>query len=183
MADKDTLLPQRKDLRLNGFDYDLTGAYFVTVCVKDRKPILSKVSENDFASVGETIGLPSETLVKKCFDSVSLTEYGEIVNNAIKMISQIYPSISVDCYVIMPDHVHLILRIMTDENGRPMVSPTVSRVICQMKGYVTKQIGFSVWQKSFYDHVIRNKQDYDECSRYIHENPMKRMYSDGSAQR
>ena len=78
---------------------------------------------------------------------------------------------SVDRYVIMPDHIHLLITIHTDERGRPMVAPTVSRVVQQMKGYVTKHIGSSIWQKSFYDHVIRNKEDYETHIKYIYENP------------
>ena len=83
----------------------------------------------------------------------------------------------------MPDHVHLLILISgdengrpmvaPDENGRPMVAPTVSRIVQQLKGYVTKQIGESIWQKLFYDHVIRNDRDYEEHRAYIFENPMR----------
>ena len=55
-----------------------------------------------------------------------------------------------------------------------MVSPTISTDVQQMKGYVTKQIGISVWQKLFYDHVIRNEKDYREIWQYIDNNPAKR---------
>ncbi len=54
-----------------------------------------------------------------------------------------------------------------------MFAPTVSRIIKQMKGYVSKKIGKSVWQKSFYDHVIRNENDYLEIWQYIDSNPAK----------
>ena len=52
-----------------------------------------------------------------------------------------------------------------------MVAPTMSRVVQQLKGYVTKKVGFSIWQKLFFDHVIRNRQDFDEHLKYIYENP------------
>ena len=84
-----------------------------------------------------------------------------------------YPAISVDHYAVMPNHIHLLLQIQTDSNGRPMVAPTISTVVQQFKGVVTKQIGQSVWQKLFYDHVIRNQQDYDEIWKYIDNNPAK----------
>ena len=74
----------------------------------------------------------------------------------------------------MPDHIHLILIIHGDECGRAMHAPTVMRVIQQMKGYVTKQLGLSIWQKSFFDHIIRNRDDYEKHVKYIYENPMKR---------
>lgn len=73
----------------------------------------------------------------------------------------------------MPNHIHLLLRIESDEDGRPMAAPTVSTVIQQMKGYVTKQIGRPIWQKLFHDHVIRNEKGYQMIWNYIEENPMR----------
>ena len=73
----------------------------------------------------------------------------------------------------MPDHIHLLLQINTNKNGRPMVAPTVDRIIKQTKGYITKQIGFSIWQKSFYDHIVRGNNDYKEIWEYIENNPLK----------
>lgn len=77
-----------------------------------------------------------------------------------------------DKYCIMPDHIHLLLRIEA-ENGRMISAPTVSAVVGSMKRWVSKTLGRSVWQKSFYDHVVRNRQDYEEIWRYIDENPLK----------
>ena len=54
-----------------------------------------------------------------------------------------------------------------------MAAPTIGQAINQMKGYVSKQIGQSIWQKSFYDHIIRNNKDYEFHIKYIHENPLK----------
>ncbi len=68
---------------------------------------------------------------------------------------------------------HLLLQVNTDETGRPMVAPTISTVVQQIKGYVTKQIGIPIWQKLFHDHVIRNEQDYREIWEYIENNPAK----------
>ena len=96
-----------------------------------------------------------------------------IVEETILNIPIIYPALSVERYVIMPDHIHLLLLIRADENGRPMVAPTMSRLVQQMKGYVTKRIGTPIWQKLFFDHVIRNQQDYEEHQKYIYENPMR----------
>lgn len=73
----------------------------------------------------------------------------------------------------MPDHIHLLLQIHGNENGRPMVAPTINRVIKQTKGYITKQIGFSIWQKSFNDHIIRGQEDYKSIWEYIENNPLK----------
>ena len=92
---------------------------------------------------------------------------------AICGISSHYPAVSVDHYVIMPNHIHLLLQIHSDESGRAMPAPTISVVVQQLKGVVTKQIGHSIWQKLFHDHVIRNETDYLKIWQYIDTNPSK----------
>ena len=148
-------LPKRKQNRLGNYDYSQNGAYFITICTKDRKPILSKII------VGANSVRPQ------------LKEYGIIVEKAIKCIPVQYPMISVDKYVIMPDHIHILLQIHLKVGGRPMVAPTIERVVKQMKGYVSKQTGEPIFQRSFYDHIIRNQKDYDETWEYIENNPKK----------
>ena len=69
--------------------------------------------------------------------------------------------------------VHLILRIEPDIGGRMISAPTVSTVVGSMKRWISKQLGRPIWQKSFYEHVIRNRQDYDEIWKYIENNPLK----------
>lgn len=150
-------LPNRKQNRLSNFNYDTPGAYFITICVKERKPILSDII------VGANTVRPE----------IRLTRYGEIVKNAIINIPIHYPAISVDKYVIMPEHIHILLEIHTDISGRTMFAPTIDRVIKQMKGYISKEIGFSIWQKSFNDHIIRNQEDYNSVCEYIVNNPKK----------
>jgi len=151
-------LPKRKSIRLKKYDYSTPGVYFVTLCTKSRDAILSEIV------VGASIARPKE---------IHLTKYGKIVENAIKNIPKYYPVIYVDNYVIMPDHIHLLLQIHSDVNGRPMVAPTIDRVIQQTKGFITKQIGFPIWQKSFYDHIVRGENDYKEIWEYIESNPFK----------
>lgn len=149
-------LPRRKPNRIPEYDYSLPGAYFVTICTKDRRNLF-------WENVGASIARPQD---------VRLSPYGRIVNEAILNIPNHYPAVSVDHYTVMPNHIHL-LQINTDEGGRAMLAPTVSVVVQQMKGYVTKQIGYSVWQKLFHDHVIRGEQDYQKIWEYIDHNPMK----------
>ncbi len=151
--------PKRKNIRLKGYDYSSVGSYFVTVCTKDKKRIF-------WNNVGAPIGRPQN-------EEIRLSHYGEIADEAIKNISCIYPMISVDKYVVMPNHIHLIVTINADGYGRPMGAPTLSTVINQMKGYVTKRIGFPVWQKLYHDYIIRGQADYDEIWQYIDENPLK----------
>ena len=104
---------------------------------------------------------------------VELSDVGKIVDAEIQKINTVYDAVCVDKYCIMPDHIHFILSIDTDENGRTQFAPTISRVIKQFKGSISKQVGRPIWQKSFYDHGIRNQQDYDEIWAYIENNPLK----------
>ena len=150
-------LPKRKPNRLKNFDYSMPNAYFITICTTQRKNLL-------WQSVGASIARP---------ENVELSPYGIITDTAIKNIPKTYPAITVDHYVVMPNHIHLLLQIQSDLHGRPMVAPTISTVVQQMKGYITKQIGHSIWQKFFHDHVIRNEQDYLKIWNYIDSNPAK----------
>ena len=103
-------------------------------------------------------------------EDVRLSKYGRIVVEAIEKISTIYPVITVDK---MPNHIHLLLQIDSDSSGRAMLAPTISIVIQQMKGYATKKIGRSIWQKLFHDHVIRDEKGYLKIWNYIEGNPSK----------
>jgi len=150
-------LPKRKPNRLLEYDYSTPNAYFITICTHNKKNLF-------WTNVGAIIDRPK---------NVPLTSHGKMVQSSIEDIPKHYPSISVDHYVIMPNHVHLLLQINTDDDGRSMIAPTISTAVRLMKGAVSKQAGFAVWQKGFYDHVIRNQQDYDEIWQYIENNPRK----------
>ena len=84
-------------------------------------------------------------------------------------LNQVYPQVSVDQYCIMPDHIHMILSV-SDEAG----APEVSRVIKQFKGALTKRLHVSLWQSSFYDRVIRSREEYEDNWQYIENNPRQR---------
>jgi len=150
-------LPQRKRNRLFGYDYSQNGAYFITICIKDKHEILGKI-----------IGPNS---VRPYDDPPILvpSDLGLLVIKETENLATIYPHVTLDCYVVMPNHVHLMIVIDTDD--RTEFAPTVSRMIKQWKGVISKQIGFSPWQKSFHDHIIRNTEDYSRISEYIRNNP------------
>ena len=151
------MLPVRKRSRLESFDYASGGAYFITLCVKNGLKRLGSVN------VGATCGRPPE---------VVLSDLGCVVNREISHLDSVYSSLRVDHYVIMPNHIHMILFI-TPDSGRTQFAPTVSRAIKQFKGAVTKQVGEAIWQKGFHDHIIRDDHDYLMHLQYIDENPEK----------
>ena len=150
-------LPKRKQNRLVEYDYSTPNAYFITVCTKNRKNLF-------WMEVGAIIDRPN---------NVPLTNLGMIARQSIEDIPNYYSAVSVDHFVIMPNHIHLLLQINTDADGRSMIAPTVSTVVRLMKGTVYTQAGLSVWQKGFYEHVIRNDHDYREIWNYIDGNPSK----------
>ena len=151
-------MPKRKQNRLLNYDYSSPGCYFITVCTKNKEHLFGKVV------VGASIARPYEMI---------LSDYGKTVKIAIEKIPDYYSSVAIDNYVIMPNHIHLLLQIKATGIGRPMVAPTVSQIVQQLKGSVTKQIGFSPWQKTFHDHIIRDKADYDNIWNYIEYNTLK----------
>ena len=155
-------LPKRKRNRLENYDYSSCGAYFITVCTLEKQNYF-------WENVGAIIDRPQD---------VELSTYGKMVDQAIKNIPSAYPALSLESYVIMPNHIHLLVRVCADEYGRPLVAPTMSRVVKQLKGVVSKQAGISIWQKSFHDHIIRNREDYEEHLRYIYENPIRWCYDE-----
>lgn len=148
-------LPQRKNTRLKNYDYSQNGYYFVTICIKDMQCLLW---DNH---VGAPIGRPE------------LSNIGITVNTAIENIPNIYNNVYIDNYIIMPNHIHMIIVLQDNGEGRPVGAPTISQIINQFKGFVTKQAGYSIWQKLFYDHVIRNEQEYQKIYEYIETNPLK----------
>ena len=113
-------------------------------------------------NVGETCGLQLK---------IELSTFGMIIENEIKILNNTYENANVIKYVIMPNHIHMI--IVINDKGRPQVSPTVPRAIKQFKGAITKKIGKSIWQTSYYDHIIRNEEDMYYHLQYIEENPKK----------
>ncbi len=181
-------LTARKPNRLYNYNYSRNDTYFVTICVKDKHEMLWQ------SHVGANCVRPHPTQASCPLQgtqfiqsnratgpiNLPLSDTGNIVRIEIERIASIYPSVSIDKYVIMPNHIHMIIRIIynkatyaEDNRGRTQFAPTLSRIIKQFKGSITKQIGFSLWQKSFHDHIIRSEQEYREIWDYIDQNPSK----------
>ncbi len=162
-------LPKRKQIRLEDYDYSAPGAYFITVCTVNREKLFWSARRGELRSPADT----SESGDQRSPLRVELSDIGSIAENEIQKLNTVYDAVRVDQYCIMPDHIHMILVIEADADGRTQFAPTVSRVIKQFKGSITKRIGRPIWQRSFYDHGIRNQQDYNEIWEYIENNPLK----------
>ena len=155
-------LPKRKPNRLENFDYGAGYSHFITICTQNREKILSNI----------TVG----TGVLDC-PKTDLTYFGKIADKYIKQLNDFYENISVDYYVIMPNHIHMLISVCQEygQSGTPVPTrqnTVVSRFVSTFKRFCNKEFGFNPWQGRFHDHVIRNKTDYEEISKYIYENPL-----------
>ena len=183
----------RKSSRLKNYDYSKTGAYFITICTKNRAPILSTIvgagsARPDTGSARPDTGSDDEPI----YPHIVLTPLGEIVEKYIIDIHEYYPNIVIDQYVIMPDHVHLLLIILSASvidgrdlstsviEGRANPAPTIGNVIGRFKFLTTKEMANylnisdnHIWQRSYHDHIIRDEQDYFNTWNYIKENPLR----------
>ena len=113
--------------------------------------------------------------------SVQLTQIGEICENQLSLLAHRYPHIYIDDYVIMPDHIHAII-IFKNQTAGASPRPTLTDVICTYKSLTTREYkklapqNPTLFQTSFYEHVIRNRRDHDAIVKYIHENPINWIY-------
>lgn len=142
----------RKNIRLKEYDYSKQGYYFITICTKNRENILSKIQQQQCRG-------------EHCSSISTVTKEGAIVEKYLKKIEEIYNNIAVDEYIIMPNHIHMIFII----NNKALNS--VSKIIQQFKGAVTKELKYSIWQKLFYEHIMRNEKEYIKIKEYIINNP------------
>ena len=163
-------LPQRKHPRLKHYDYSTAGAYYITICTQNRRYLLSRIIGGGME--------PAE---------IQYTPYGKIAEEQLFLSEKRYPSLKIDQYVIMPNHIHLIIIITDDEELRAIrESPlrgrsVISKVIGYVKMNASKEIHGKyddavIWQRGFHDHIIRDRRDYEKIAKYIYENPIRWQY-------
>ena len=162
----------RKSIRLTGYDYSQPGAYFVTICTWNRECLFGEISN----------------------DEVVLKEYGQVVMQEWINTGKLRPNVELDTYVVMPNHFHGIL-IINDRGGtiqrRGVLqyaptnafrspSQTIGAMVRGFKSAVTKQInrsrntpGYTIWQRNYYEHIIRNEKELNTIREYIINNPVK----------
>ena len=154
-------MPSRKQNRLPDYDYSQEGSYFVTLCTQNRARLFEMETPvgNGLCAVPEGNG---------------------IIHKWVRETENKFPGVVIDKYVIMPDHLHLIVTIKERHAGRSLPDAmrffktmTTNEYIRGVKDGVVTPFDGKLWQKSYYDHVIRNQQDYNEIWEYIENNPAK----------
>lgn len=169
----ETEWPKRKHPRLPCDNYRTKGAYFVTICTQNRRCLLSKIAS----------GLASA--------KIEYSAYGRIAEQELSMLEKRYPFIHVDRYVIMPNHIHIIF-VFDDVSAEQTAftskykndrCPTLMDIVCTYKSMTTKRCKElrqieKLFQTSFYEHIIRDREDYEEHVKYICENPVRWYYDE-----
>lgn len=133
----------RKKIRLEDYNYSNVGMYFITICTKNRYPILGKINECD----------------------IELTKDGVISKKNLKNIEYVFNNISINEYIIMPNHIHMIIEIKEEQE-----EVSINKIIKKFKSSVSRELGYSIWQKSYYDHIIRNEKEFYDIKQYIQNN-------------
>lgn len=163
--------PQRKLQRLKNYNYSQNNAYFVTICTHNRMHLFGRIDD----------------------EKLILINAGKLIYDKFSEISVFYPDIIVDKFIVMPNHLHVILLIqinkMTLRQGGtaqgPFPTMILSEYIRRFKTLSTKlyidgvkngeypPFDKKIWQKSFHDHIIRNEEEYQKIWNYIDANPLK----------
>ena len=153
----------RRSIRLKDFDYSQSGAYFVTIVTHQRRCFFGEVAGGD----------------------VQLSEAGRIVNEMWQRLSERFDNVSADSFVVMPNHVHGIVTVGAQliapdgaGDGAMNRAPTLGQIIRAVKAASTYRIRQStgleaLWQRNYYEHVIRDGKSLDRIRRYIAENPAR----------
>lgn len=153
-------LSRRKNIRLKGYDYSNANWYFVTICTYNKKKLLGKVIKT----------------------KVRLNTFEKIIDETWKEIPQHYRNAELDYYVITPNHFHgvLILNELNHRTGKACLAPTLGSIIGSFKSAASKKIHKEqvgslsiIWQRNYYEHIIRNENDLYNIRKYIELNPLK----------
>lgn len=155
---------ERKQNRLAQYDYGREGCYFVTLCTQNRARLFE---------IEDTVG-------NGLCAVPSTRQSNKIIHKGIKETQNKFENIKIDKYVIMPDHIHLIVTIEERHIGRSLPdvmmflkTMTTNEYMRGVKAGILPAFEKKLWQKSYYDHVIRNQQDYNEVWEYVENNPNK----------
>ncbi len=181
--------PKRKHPRLAAFDYSAPNIYFLTLCTRGRSRCLSRIVGR---GLDPAVPRPGSRDPSAVGYALELTPFGRIAEQDLLDLPRHFDGVTVLQYVIMPDHIHILLQLDAagpaagsrsrptepPDQGRPR--PAVPTMIGQYKSGVSRRCGRALWQPSYYDHVVRNEAELLEIRRYIENNPLQWLL-DGKA--
>ena len=182
-------MKKRKHPRLKGYSYSNNGVYFITVCTKNRHEILGEVVGRDALgapSPRDALGAPSPRDALGA-SSFQYSQYGAIVRNEIEETPSHYEGVTIDKYVVMPNHIHMIIAINRDDDivgrdapgalspcpsapGASRPTELIPTIIAILKKKTNRAIGFPIWQTSYHDHIVRDDAEYQRIWEYVDKN-------------
>ena len=157
-------LHHRRSIRLKNHDYASPGGYFVTICTHDREHIFGQIRNREMI----------------------LNEFGAIATNCWNALPEHFPHIRLDASIVMPNHFHGILWInqypeghyRTDRKFGDAIAGSISTIIGSFKSATSRNInklqrntGATVWERNYYEHIIRNQEAQIDIQKYILNNP------------
>jgi putative transposase len=165
----------RRSIRLRGYDYSLPGAYFVTICARERRCLFGKVVDNQ----------------------AYFTQAGELVVHSWDSLPQHFPEVELNAFVLMPNHIHAIIVLEEHASASTVMDPkrpTLGQVVAFFKYQTTKGLnelwqtpGEPVWQRNYFEHVIRNEASLRQLREYVTHNAahwqQDSLYSDDQGSR
>ena len=180
----------RKELRLKEFSYSENAAYFITICCKGGRHLLCEIeadAPDQLRSVG--VGVPDDPSLTGCktpgFKRI-YTKTGIIVENKLKEMSEQFSGTALEKYVLMPNHLHLLLSVDLEKGSSGTPTPTglsgtdqkrsnerVPAFVSYLKRSTNRSSGMEIWQRGYYDHVVRDYPDYCRIWNYIGNNPYR----------
>ncbi len=142
------LYPQRKSIHLKSAIYDQNGSYFITICTKGKEKLFGTIED----------------------DILKPTKLGLVVSSIITQMREQYHGLSIPYFVVMPNHVHFLIQRERSARGKII---SLANFIRKFKASCSMQWGNPIWQRGYYDHVIRTEQDRLQIIEYIQNNPRK----------
>ena len=153
-------LTNRKRLRLEDYNYSGQGTYFLTLCSIDKTCLFSRIVGDGVLDVAQ----------------LQLSIYGQMIQDTFQEMDRLYQNLRIDKYVIMPNHVHLLVTLLPADgtSGRPSpTNATIQSFVGTLKRFVNRRSGRQMFQRSYYDHIVRDEKDYLARWKYIDDNPIK----------
>ena len=165
----------RRSIRLKEYDYSKEGMYYITICTQNRECILGNIKTTINVNNMQNVGAPAHRCPEHT-TKIHLSKEGQIVEKYLNNIDIVYENIKLEEYVIMPNHVHFIINVTSSGHlwaGAPTrgKSITIAKIINSLKTLTSKEIGYPIWQRNYYEHVIRDEKELYKIIEYIQYNP------------
>ncbi|HHX87267.1 MAG TPA: transposase [Firmicutes bacterium] len=163
-------LPRRKNIRLKGYDYSQAGYYFITICTKDRQKLFGEIVGAGDPACPRIVGADDPVRPEPFMKS---NEIGKMVYDCWNKINDIYNNVMTGAFCLMPNHIHGIVVISGGGQSRPPLPKIIQGYKSVSTRMCFKYNIKTIWQRNYYDRIIRNEHEYLKACEYIENNPLK----------